>query len=91
MSNTIRAKFVVHSKKETLHGQEQNKLTTIEMAPVSCQHEQVDGKWEIIKSENTKFWQASPSGRLELGCINQEAADAFELGKEYYIDFIKAN
>lgn len=41
--------------------------------------------------ENTKFWQASPSGQLELGCINLEAAKYFELGKEYYIDFKKAD
>jgi hypothetical protein len=41
--------------------------------------------------ENTKFWQASPSGKLELGCINHEAAKQFELGKEYYIDFTPAS
>lgn len=40
--------------------------------------------------ENTKFWAASPSGRIELGCANLAAADAFELGKEYYIDFTLA-
>lgn len=41
--------------------------------------------------ENTKFWQASPSGKFELGCINLEAADRFELGKEYYIDISPAD
>lgn len=41
--------------------------------------------------ENTKFWQASPSGRLELGCVNLEAAQQFELGKEYYLDFTLAD
>jgi len=40
--------------------------------------------------ENTKFWQASPSGQLFLGCINLAAAQYFELGKEYYLDFTKA-
>lgn len=41
--------------------------------------------------ENTKFWQASPSGRIELGCVNLEAAKQFELGKEYYLTFDPAN
>lgn len=40
--------------------------------------------------ENTKFWQASPSGSLELGTVNAEAVKAFELGKEFYIDFTPA-
>lgn len=40
--------------------------------------------------ENTKFWEASPTGEIKLGTINAEAASQFELGKEYYIDFTKA-
>lgn len=40
--------------------------------------------------ENTKFWQASPSGQFELGVINLAAAEMFELGKEYYIDIMPA-
>lgn len=40
--------------------------------------------------ENTKFWQASPSGEIKLGTINPAAWEAFELGGEYYIDFTKA-
>lgn len=40
--------------------------------------------------ENTKFWQASPSGEIKLGCANLAAAEAFELGKEYYVDFTPA-
>jgi hypothetical protein len=40
--------------------------------------------------ENTKFWQASPSGQLTIGCANLEAAKQFELGKEYYVDFTPA-
>ncbi|MEY9466268.1 hypothetical protein ABH973_006681 [Bradyrhizobium ottawaense] len=65
-----------------------------------------DGKWEpcVMKSvslspvygngdpkhENTKFWQATPSGRLELGVINLEAAAMFVPGKEYYLDISEA-
>jgi hypothetical protein len=40
--------------------------------------------------ENTKFWQASPSGSIQLGCANLAAAEAFELGREYYVDFSPA-
>lgn len=40
--------------------------------------------------ENTKFWQASPSGSIMIGCANLKAAEAFELGAEYYVDFSKA-
>ena len=41
-------------------------------------------------SENKKFWDASPSGSIELGVVNQAAWSEFELDKEYYIDFTKA-
>ncbi len=37
--------------------------------------------------ENSKFWNASPSGELKLGTINPEAWKQFELGKNYYVDF----
>jgi hypothetical protein len=40
--------------------------------------------------ENTKFWQATPSGKIELGCANLAAAEMFDIGQEYYIDFTKA-
>lgn len=39
--------------------------------------------------ENTKFWQASPSGKLELNCVNAAASDYFKVGQEYYLDFKK--
>lgn len=40
--------------------------------------------------ENTKFWQASPGGKLELNCINAAAFDQFKLGQEIYLDFSAA-
>lgn len=42
------------------------------------------------RHENTKFWQATPTGKIELGCCNPDAASAFELGREYYVDFTPA-
>jgi hypothetical protein len=40
--------------------------------------------------ENTKFWEASPSGKLDLNVVNAAAADMFEVGKEYYLDISPA-
>lgn len=41
--------------------------------------------------ENTKFWQASPSGEIKLGTINPAAWEAFALDGEYYVDFTPAS
>lgn len=41
--------------------------------------------------ENTKFWKASPTGELRLGTVNKEVWPQFELGKEYYLTFEKAD
>ncbi len=40
--------------------------------------------------ENTKFWQASPSGEIRLGVVNQDAWKHFVLEEEYIITFEKA-
>ncbi len=41
--------------------------------------------------ENTRFWEASPSGELKLGCVNPAAWEQFQIGREYYIDFTPAD
>jgi hypothetical protein len=41
--------------------------------------------------ENEKFFKYTPSGEMLIGTINPDAASQFEVGKEYYIDFTKAN
>jgi hypothetical protein len=41
--------------------------------------------------ENKKFYDATPSGKLEFGSINEAALDSLELGKEYYITISLAN
>lgn len=40
--------------------------------------------------ENTKFWNASPSGSITLGTVNPAAWEQFDMGKEYYLDFTEA-
>ncbi len=92
-SATVRAKFkvdsinrhtasvagpVVEGRQTWLPGE----VRTIQMSPVYGNGDP--------QHENTKFWQASPSGQLTLGCANLAAAEHFELGKEYYLDFTLA-
>lgn len=74
----VRAKFQVSSKEERLsYGGA--KETVIKMRPVTQGSE-----------ENREFYQYTPSGNIDLGTVNQQAADYFEFGKEYYIDFTEA-
>jgi len=40
--------------------------------------------------ENSKFYAATPSGRIELTVVHKDVGDSFEMGKEYYVDFTKA-
>ena len=40
--------------------------------------------------ENSKFWDATPSGLLELGCIHPDAVRHMEVGKEYFVDISDA-
>ena len=41
--------------------------------------------------ENKAFWDATPTGSLQLGVVNQAAWKQFELGKTYYLDFTPAD
>lgn len=70
----VRAKFQVTSANEVGEG-----LKSITMAPVFGGSE-----------ENNRFFNATPSGSIQLGVINAEAAAQFEQGKEYYVDFTPA-
>lgn len=74
---TVRAKFKCVSITRTKSGTEE--MQTIALSPVTGGSE-----------ENKSFWKWTPSGRIELGTINKEAGDSFELDKTYYIDFTPA-
>jgi hypothetical protein len=91
---SVRAKFKVDKIERSLisrrvedkDGKPQSapcEMRTVVMTPVHGNNDP--------NHENTKFWQASPSGHLELGCVNLEASEQFELGREYYIDFTPAD
>ena len=41
------------------------------------------------ESENKAFWEASPSGKLELYVTNEDAFDSLpEPGEEFYVDLV---
>jgi hypothetical protein len=92
---TVRAKFKVDAIERTTG----YKPTLDPEAPASApKYNYVPAEmWTIKMSpvygngdpnhENTKFWQATPSGSLTLGSINKDAVAEFDLGSEYYIDF----
>jgi hypothetical protein len=41
--------------------------------------------------ENKSFFKSTPNGKIELRVLNLAAAEMFEIGKEYYVDFTVAN
>lgn len=40
--------------------------------------------------ENDQFYAATPGGSILLAVVNESAAQQFEVGKEYYVDFSPA-
>lgn len=71
---SVRAKFQCTSANEVGEG-----FKNVSMSPVFGGSE-----------ENKRFFNATPSGSIQLGVINAEAAQQFEVGKEYYVDFTPA-
>jgi hypothetical protein len=67
----MRAKFLVESV--TNHAGGGN---TVNLRPVNTGSE-----------ENKSFWQYTPSGKLEMFINNPNAANFFQPGAEYYLDF----
>jgi hypothetical protein len=73
-----RAKFVVLSIKKNSSD------------PLAAQVELGAVYSSVPGSENKAFWQATPSGKIEMYINNPEGAKLFELGEEYYVDFSPA-
>jgi hypothetical protein len=40
--------------------------------------------------ENKSFWDATPSGEIQMWINNPKGFATFEVGKEYYVDFTPA-
>jgi hypothetical protein len=75
--NQVRAKFVCNSVSKSKHWDASGRfLYTASLSPV------VSGS-----EENKQFFSSTPVGKIELGSFSE---DHFEPGKEYYVDFSKA-
>jgi hypothetical protein len=70
----VRAKFKVSQIAKTMYGHH-----TIHLVPVTGD-----------SPENKEFFKWTPGGQIELNCVNDAATEQFEVGKEYYVDFTKA-
>lgn len=83
---TVRAKFWVSEKAEIAYQVKDGEETvrpdqvTIKMKPVYSNDP---------KHENKSFWDATPSGSLEM-IVKGEVSNLFVLGQEYYLDFTPA-
>jgi hypothetical protein len=77
---SVRAKFAVQSVTRTQHWDKaKGEVQTVRLSPVTSGSE-----------ENKAFYEATPGGNIELATLNPQAGNYFELGKEYYLDFTKA-
>ena len=71
---SVRAKFRVGAKNAT-----EGNGDTIYLTAVTGTSE-----------ENNDFFKWTPAGQITLSTVNDRAAAEFEVGKEYYVDFILA-
>lgn len=76
----VRAKFVVQSITTPKAWNGPELMGTVKLVPVTSGSE-----------ENKKFYEATPSGSIELGTINQVALAQFNIGDAFYVDFTLAD
>lgn len=87
---SVRAKFKVTQKMitQTAHNGVVTELVTVFASPVMAPGEVRNGKWMVDETHpNFQWWNATPSGQIQLGTVKKEAADQLELDKEYFVDF----
>ncbi len=89
MATKVRAKFKCYEitrMARTVYGQdgqpEKREGRTIKLSPVYS---------DDPNAENRKFWEATPSGSIELAVINEAGYAPFELDHDYYVDFTHAD
>ena len=82
---TIRAKFKL-AEVTTRLSMKQNPHTQVwDSIPLNSY------KFYVVtgdNEENKKFFASTPSGTIELGIPNPDVK--FEIGKEYFVDFVEA-
>jgi hypothetical protein len=77
----LRAKFLVEDRQETFGNDDQKVSENISMRPVYS---------DDPASENGQFWNATPSGSIQLFITNPDAFDKLIAGDEFYVDFSPA-
>jgi hypothetical protein len=80
---SVRAKFRVASIEDVSGYNAPGK--TIKLYVVGQEGE--PGKYD----ENTSFFNSTPTGSIELVCVNPKANEQFKEGQYLYIDFIPAD
>lgn len=76
----VRAKFRCTGKVHNQATSEQDEGYSISLTPV------VGGS-----KENEEFYKWTPGGSVLLSTVNPAAAEKFEEGKEFYVDFTPAD
>ena len=84
----VRVKFRVQSikREKNYDGKE---LQIIALYPVTSGSEENKKFYAYTPSGHIEL-AYTPSGHIELGTVNGEAAKAFDLGGEFYVDFTPA-
>ncbi len=77
------AKFNVSSIETFQYGGQKLKLNAV--VPTT-----IDGKLEFENSEDESFWNATPSGTMEITITNSDAAEQFQAGDMFYVTFKRA-
>ena len=70
----IRAKFKVDEVAQTTYG------SKLRASPV----------YSSGSEENKKFWEATPTGSLDVTCVKAEVLAGFKPGDEFYLDITPA-
>jgi hypothetical protein len=85
-----RAKFVVQQIVKSIGfvghdasgAPKMNEIDTVHLIPVYA--------GANASAEDKAFWEASPSGKIELGCCSPEAVKMFSPGRKIYVTFEEA-
>ncbi len=86
----VRGKFYVRQKTEIpvwgANGYD-SKVTIVDLSAIFESAKGIDGN---AVEENRVFATHTPSADIKMSIANQSAADGFETGKAYYVDFTPA-
>lgn len=88
MSGITRTKFYVVGKESVSNGQGALAGWKVKLSPIWESDAKVDGNAVL---ENRIFSKFTPQGVIELFLTNPVAAERFEAGREYYVDFSAAH